>query len=368
MVSVQLERVSHGYRSIGGPQVAALKCLDFSVNSGECLAVIGPSGAGKSTLLRVIAGLERPLKGRVLLAGEEVIRIRPGQRGIALVVQDPPLYPSLSVLENLVMPLKRRGFGRGEAQERVEKELEQWRLADRHHALPKELSGGERQRAAVLRALLSKPKLLLLDEPFANLDPPLRYAIKRLLADWQQETGSTVVMVTHDPYDAAALGNRLAVMRQGKIIQVDSPDGIYHSPGNTFVAGFVGYPPINLIEGCLEFKGDRFVFVGSDGERLRIPLASHHHRLGERAVLLGVRPSGLSFTNEPGGDLGTFSGEFHRHERFGGRCFAEVRVGKLALVVAHDGEKVATLGSVCQLKVDSSKLLFFDVRNGERLQ
>lgn len=369
MVSVQVEQVSHDYRSSSGSRVPALESLDLSVGSGECLALIGPSGAGKSTLLRVMAGLERPVKGRVLLAGEEVLRVRPGKRGISLVVQDPPLYPSLSVWENLVMPLKRQGSGGGEARDRVEKESVRWRLADRLLALPRELSGGERQRVAVLRALLANPGLLLLDEPFANLDPPLRYEIKRLLSDWQQESGSTMVMVTHDPFDAAALGDRIGVMRQGRLIQIDSPDDIYHSPSNTFVAGFVGYPPINLIEGRLELEGDQCVFVGSDGGegRVRIPLAAHQDRLSEGAVILGVRPSGLGIANQQGGGEGLFSGEFYRGECFGDRCFAEIRVGNLALVVEHDVKLTATPGGVCQLSVDSSKILLFDAGNGERL-
>jgi multiple sugar transport system ATP-binding protein len=222
--------------------------VSLTAETGEFVVLLGPSGCGKSTLLRMIAGLEAPDEGAIRLAGADITRQEPRDRDIAMVFQSYALYPHMTVAENIGYPLRVRKVAREEVAQNVEtvaSRLGLGRLLGNH---PRQLSGGERQRVALARAIIRRPKAFLMDEPLSNLDARLRVEMRAELKHLQHELAIVTVYVTHDQAEAMTLAHRIAVMCEGKIQQFDTPANIYHRPANTFVAGFVGSPAMNLIE------------------------------------------------------------------------------------------------------------------------
>ena len=224
-----------------------LRGVDLTVGRGELLVVLGPSGAGKSTLLRVVAGLQPATAGRVVIAGRDVTRLRPGRRNVSMVFQSYALFPHLTVAENIAFGLIVRDTPTAVARERARQAAEAvgcGHLLDRR---PGQLSGGERQRVALARALVREPDVFLLDEPLSNLDLELRVETRAELKALHERVGATMVHVTHDQTEAMVLGDRIAVLREGRIEQVGTPDEIWRRPATTFVARFVGSPAMNLL-------------------------------------------------------------------------------------------------------------------------
>ena len=234
----------------------AVKFVSLTVQDGELLVVMGPSGCGKSTMLRLIAGLEEPTGGKVLLDGRDVTLTPPAQRDMAMVFQAYALYPHMTVAENLAVPLKMRHVARGERDTQVRAVAEQLRLTPLLDRRPKELSGGEQQRVALGRALIRRPKLFLLDEPLSNLDATLRAEVREEIRRLHADTGITMVYVTHDQQEAVALAQRLAVMRTGELLQLGTPDDLYASPATLDVARALGHPPVNVVTGTATTEGD----------------------------------------------------------------------------------------------------------------
>jgi spermidine/putrescine ABC transporter ATP-binding subunit len=222
-----------------GP-VVALAGVDLAVRRGELLTLLGPSGSGKTTLLKVIAGFEIPDEGEVFLDGRDVTFAAPAKRDIGMVFQNYALFPHMTIAENIAFPLQMRKLGKAEIRERVENALKMVDLADLGERLPKQLSGGQQQRAALARAVVFGPNLLLLDEPFGALDRMLREQMQLEVRRLQQKLGLTAVFVTHDQEEALIMSDRIAVMEQGRIAQLGTPQEIYHHPANRFVAGFMG--------------------------------------------------------------------------------------------------------------------------------
>ncbi len=228
--------------------VKAVDGVDLEIRDGEFLVLLGPSGSGKTTLMRLCAGLEKPTGGELIIDGEVVNDVPPRARGIAMVFQSYALYPHKTVFKNIAFPLTVEGLDKPEIREKVE-----WaagllgigRLLDR---MPSQISGGEKQRVAIARALVRKPKVLLMDEPLSNLDAKVRHTARVELKKFQQEIGVTTIYVTHDQSEAMGLGDRIAVMSEGRVRQIGAPEDIYHEPADTFVAGFIGNPPMNFIE------------------------------------------------------------------------------------------------------------------------
>ena len=241
---VELRNVSKSFPRPHGPSVRAVARLSLAVAAGELLALLGPSGCGKSTTLRLIAGLESPDEGEVALDGHVVNAVAPKDRDVAMVFQRDALFPHLTAFENLGFGLRLRGVARAETQQRVSALAATLGLQDCLSRRPGELSGGQRQRVALGRALLRQPQVLLLDEPFANLDAPLRRELRRELLRWHREQNLTVILVTHDQVEALALGQRVAVMRDGVIEQVATPADLRAKPATPFVAEFLDASPI----------------------------------------------------------------------------------------------------------------------------
>jgi multiple sugar transport system ATP-binding protein len=281
MAEIRLEQVSKHFS--GG--VVAVDAVDLEIEDGEFMVFVGPSGCGKTTLLRMIAGLEEVTAGRISIDGGDVTDLAPRKRDIAMVFQSYALYPHMSVRQNIGYGLKVRRTPKPEARKRVEEVAAMLGLTDMLDRKPAQLSGGQRQRVAMGRAIVREPKAFLMDEPLSNLDAKLRVGMRASLAQLHSRLGVTTVYVTHDQTEAMTLGQRVAVMRDGRILQVDTPQRLYHEPIDLFVAAFIGTPAMNLVEATID--GDEVV-VGP----YRIPLDSVRRPppgTPER-IVLGVRP------------------------------------------------------------------------------
>ena len=275
--------LSHITKLFAG-DVVAVDDVSLEIDDGEFVVLVGPSGCGKSTLLRMIAGLEEVTDGTIEIDGRDVTDLAPRHRDIAMVFQSYALYPHMSVRANLGYGLKARRTPKAEIKRRVDDVADLLGLTDLLDRRPAALSGGQRQRVAMGRAIVREPRAFLMDEPLSNLDAKLRVDMRASLAQLHDRLGVTTVYVTHDQVEAMTLGRRVAVMRAGKILQVDSPQRLYHQPRNLFVAAFIGSPTMNLVEA--EVDGDSLVFG-----QYRVPLpARRRPDLGSGRVVVGIRP------------------------------------------------------------------------------
>ena len=365
---VQVLQVSKSYQGKSG---LALEGVSLDIASGEMLTIVGPSGAGKSSLLRMIAGLDEPSQGHVLLDEKRVLSIPPAEREIFFLFQDALLYPGLSIFDNLALPLKRNGTSKSRIVESVQSSATRFQISDRLESYPEILSRGERQRVALARAILSDPKLLLLDEPLSALEPELRYKLKREIVDLRERKGTTIVSVTHDPFEAFTLGDRVAVIQDGRLQQVDVPDLVYRYPTNKFVAGFIGSPPMNFLSGKVvaSDKGLNFEVEDASGRTagLEIVLPQTWTHLLNRQLIVGIRPEhiGLVF-GEPHCER-SLDATIERIESFGDATFLTLRCFDLFLVARVRGERYSReMGSV-RLTIDSSNIVWFDGVSMDRI-
>jgi multiple sugar transport system ATP-binding protein len=257
--------------------VRAVDGIDLTVGEGEFLVLLGPSGCGKTTLMRMIAGLERPTHGDVLIDGTIVTDLPPRARNIAMVFQSYALYPHLTVAKNISFPLRARGIPKEEIRTKVEWAARLFGIERFLGRKPRQLSGGERQRVALARAVVREPVVFVLDEPLSNLDAKLRNSARDELKQFQRNLGTTTLYVTHDQAEAMGLGDRIAVLNDGKVMQVGTPQEIYGRPANTFVATFIGSPPMNLVEDggtWLGFRPEAFLprEVEGDADTVIMPV------------------------------------------------------------------------------------------------
>lgn len=245
MATVTFDNAS---RKFSGSDTPAVDCLNFTIEDGECVVLVGPSGCGKSTSLRMIAGLEPTTSGRILIDDKDMTKVRPRNRDVAMVFQSYALYPNMTVAQNMAFALENKKMPTAKIQERVLWAAKMLQLEDLLQRKPAALSGGQRQRVAMGRAIVRKPTVFCMDEPLSNLDAKLRVSMRSEIATLQRNLGVTTVYVTHDQTEAMTMGHRVAVLRDGKLQQIDTPETLYKNPVNTFVAGFIGSPAIALIE------------------------------------------------------------------------------------------------------------------------
>jgi multiple sugar transport system ATP-binding protein len=280
MAGIVLERVTKTFPN----GFAAVRDLSLTIEDGEFIVLVGASGCGKTTLLRLIAGLEEATAGRVSIDGKDVTDRPPRQRDVAMVFQSYALYPHMNVRQNLGYGLKVRRIPKKDAARRVEETAELLGLRDLLDRRPAQLSGGQRQRVAMGRAIVREPKAFLMDEPLSNLDAKLRVGMRASLSELHARLGVTTVYVTHDQVEAMTLGQRVAVMRDGRILQIDRPQKLYESPQDLFVAAFIGSPAMNLVDARIE--GNEVIFG-----QFRVPLDPDRRPSGQpKEVVLGIRP------------------------------------------------------------------------------
>ena len=307
MAQLLLDGVSKHFRAADDNCIDALRNISLSIDRGELLVLLGPSGSGKTTLLRILAGLERADEGKVVIDGKDAASIPPERRDLAMVFQNGALHPHLTARENISLGLKLRKLSRHEIEARVTAIADRLGLQILLDRLPRELSGGERQRVALARALVRQPRILLLDEPLSHADAPRRVQLRRELAELHAELGTTVIHVTHDQEEALALGDRVAVLREGTLQQVGTPRDLYDRPANVFVAGFLG-PGMNLLRGML-LNDEKGCFLclnlkpGNEPGNSMLPLAGQLREEWKshcgREVLLGVRPEKIRLEQSP---------------------------------------------------------------------
>jgi ABC-type sugar transport system ATPase subunit len=363
MASLTLKSLSLTYPN----GALALDGVDLAIEDGEFLTILGPSGCGKSSLLRLVAGLETPTAGAIQMDGEDVTRVEPKDRDVAMVFQGLALYPHMTVRENMAFGLSARRTPPDETERRVQEAAATLGLARYLGKRPRELSGGERQRVALGRALVRRPRVFLLDEPLSSLDAQLRQELREELARLHRITRTTSIYVTHDQKEALSLGDRVAVFERGRMRQVGTPETIYRDPRDLFVARFVGDPAINLIEGEVAANGTGVVFR-APGFALSLPgralgRAREHSRA--RAIL-GLRPEAAAIV-PPGASAATRATVL-RQEHLGGETLLHLRAEAGTIVLrSAPGGPLPAADEIIGVNPDPSRALLFDPDSGERI-
>ena len=351
MARVQLIEVG---KRFGDTVVVQPMSLDIA--NGEFLVLLGPSGCGKTTTMRMVAGLEDASEGEIRIGERRVNDLEPKDRDVAMVFQSYGLYPNMTVQENIEFPLKIRGLPEAQIGPAVALAARRVELTDYLQRRPKELSGGQRQRVALARAIVRQPAVFLMDEPLSNLDAKLRVSMRAHLKHLHHELGVTTIYVTHDQIEAMTLADRVVVMSRAQIQQIGSPEAIYNDPANLFVAGFIGTPPMNLVEGELQ----QGVFV-APGVRLQGFGQVTHSR-----VVLGVRAEDLSVATEAAD--GAVQGEVFSFELTGDATLTTVRAGAALIVSRSNKTFRAAMGSRLRLNADAARCFLFDAASQQRIR
>jgi multiple sugar transport system ATP-binding protein len=345
----------------------AVNKLSLEIGDGEFIVLVGPSGCGKTTSLRMLAGLEQVDEGDVLIDGRSVVHLAPRERDIAMVLQNFALYPHMNVADNLGFALRIAKLPKPEIKARVAEVAKILELEDYMDRKPAQLSGGQRQRVAMGRAIVRQPRVFLMDEPLSNLDAKLRVATRSEIASLQRRLGVTTVYVTHDQVEAMTMGDRVAVIKDGVLQQVDVPSVLYESPVNAFVAGFIGSPAMNLIEGTIGPDG---VTVGST----ILPLPRQFERaVGSGRVTVGVRPESVAL----GGEGKGIPAVVNLVEELGAEAYLYAQLEHTArrsalaaapdFIVRVDPKSAPRVGSRIELHVKRESMLLFDIESGARI-
>ena len=381
MARVKLEGVRKIYTE--GPQQVAVDRVDVDIRDGEFVVLVGPSGCGKSTTLRMIAGLESISAGTVTIGDRVVNDVPPKARDIAMVFQNYALYPHMSVRENLGFALKLRNMAATDIDQRVQSAATTLGLDQFLDRKPRQLSGGQRQRVALGRAIVRQPQVFLFDEPLSNLDAQMRVSMRREIARLHQELKVTMIYVTHDQVEAMTLGDRIVVMNRGHVMQIDTPINLYERPKNRFVAGFIGNPAMNFVEGVVreagrgKGEGGAFQTTGAttfvadgDGLELHLPtrVADSLAPARGKAVMLGIRPEDVSVVASPGITPATATARLDLVESLGNETFIYARAGRNDLTVRlSPPQPLPPIGSEIVLSFNLERAHFFDAVSGDRI-
>ncbi len=379
MAQVVIENLTKVFAGPDGREIRAVCDISFEIADKEFLVLVGPSGCGKTTTLRLIAGLEEATDGSISIDGQPMKNVPPRDRDIAMVFQNPALYPHKTVFENMAFGLKLRRFPKSEIDRRVRGAAEMLDLTACLNRMPQTLSGGQRQRVAVGRALVRRPKLFLFDEPLCNLDAPLRAELRTEIARMHGRLGTTFIYATHDQTEAMTLGDRIAVMNEGSIHQAAAPMALYRKPANQFVAGFIGSPPMNFFEGIIESKENRLYFRedagNSEAARSRIMLRLDEDTAGslavhaDRPVVLGIRPEHIADKSSLPGLSAEWAVEVlaERIEATGADTNVHLSGGSQSFVARLAGTANVTVNKRFALVFDMRKAHWFDVKTGKAL-
>lgn len=353
MVKVKLDNVSKFFG-----KVKAVVDLNLEIGDGEFVALLGPSGCGKTTTLLMVAGIYKPTKGRILFDDKDVTDLPPKDRNVGMVFQSYALYPHMTVYDNIAFPLKLKKVPKDEIDKKVKEVAKLLRIDNLLHRKPAQLSGGQQQRVALGRALVKEPDVLLLDEPLSNLDAKLRVLMRAELKRLQKELGITAIYVTHDQVEALSMADRIAVMNAGKLQQYAKPDELYNKPANLFVAGFIGSPPMNFVEGIVrEDKGEYYFDAGVFKYKLS-------KELGELIVskstdvIMGFRPehTKISLTKVPN----AIEGVIYVTEPLGRDLIVNIKIGELIIKALTVPDERYVPGKPIWVVLDEKKIHFFD--------
>ena len=356
-------RLEHVYKKYGG-KVTAVKDFNLETEDGEFVVFVGPSGCGKTTTLRMIAGLEDITEGKLFIGDRLVNDVPPKDRDIAMVFQNYALYPHMNVYENMAFGLRLRKVAKDEIDKRVKDAARIIKIDHLLQRKPRELSGGQRQRVAMGRAIVREPKVFLFDEPLSNLDAKLRVEMRAEISKLQRRLGVTTVYVTHDQVEAMTLGTRIVVMKDGEVLQVDSPLNLYDFPETKFVAGFIGSPSMNFIKARVVTEGENAFFTG-DGFKVRAnsTLAGNLRAYNGKEVWMGIRPEhfGLKGWTSIPEDNNLVRGKVEVVEPLGADTEIHADVVGSMVTAKVDGHAMVLPGDSVDLIVDTSKLHAFDV-------
>jgi len=346
--------------------VEAVKKIDLEIRDHEFMVFVGPSGCGKTTTLRMIAGLEEVTEGRIFIGEKLVNDVPPKDRNIAMVFQSYALYPHMSVYDNMAFGLKLRGTRKKEIDERVAQAAEILELTNLLDRLPKQLSGGQRQRVALGRAIVRNPQVFLMDEPLSNLDAKLRVQMRAELQKIHKRLQTTIIYVTHDQVEAMTLGQRIAVILNGELQQVDSPLVVYGKPVNRFVAGFIGSPPMNFIRGNLR-KTDGTYSFETESFKVEVPTDLNQYLVEykDKEVLFGIRPEDIwDVPSSAWIDRRcVLDAKVDFRELMGSETYLYVKVGRVPLVARVGALCDAAAGSKFTIVINLRKIHLFDPEN-----
>ncbi|MDD8016736.1 MAG: sn-glycerol-3-phosphate ABC transporter ATP-binding protein UgpC [Bacteroidota bacterium] len=354
MASVKLENIKKEYE--GG--VVAVKGVSVDVHDKEFIVLVGPSGCGKSTTLRMVAGLEDISEGTLTIDGKVMNDVPPKDRDIAMVFQNYALYPHMSVYENMAFGLKLRKFPKDEIDKRVHEAAKILSIEEYLDRKPKALSGGQRQRVAVGRAIVRKPKVFLFDEPLSNLDAKMRVQMRTEISKLHQRLDATMIYVTHDQTEAMTMGDRIVVMKDGNVMQIDTPLNLYNNPNNKFVAGFIGSPAMNFLDGSI--TADEGMCFTEKGSSLCIEIPKEKQKLLDtyrgKEIFLGVRPEHISIAVS---DHSKIKADIEVVEPMGNEIFVYFNTGASQNVARMVPSAVMT-GEKRNFTFDMTKAHFFD--------
>jgi multiple sugar transport system ATP-binding protein len=372
MAGVTLENLCKIYPGEKGSDITAVSNLNLEIKDREFVVFVGPSGCGKSTALRMIAGLEQISKGNVIIGGKRVNHLPAKDRDIAMVFQNFALYPHMTVYDNMAFGLKLRKYSRSEIRKRVEEAAAILGIENLLKRKPKALSGGQRQRVAVGRAIVRQPKVFLFDEPLSNLDAKLRVQMRSEITKLHQRLQATMIYVTHDQTEAMSMGERIVVMKDGMVQQIDEPLTLYDEPANLFVAGFLGSPSMNFLRGKLKDAPQGVLFKEEGGGTINCPI-THIPGLKSyvgKEVVLGIRPENISYVAGPSKQQGyRFQALVDFVEPMGAETYFYLQTGghmvicrSQASVDHHEAD-----GHRMQFEVDSDTLKVFDAETTNRI-
>ena len=362
MAGVVLKNVKKIYP--GG--VEAVKNVNLEIADKQFLVLVGPSGCGKSTILRMIAGLETITEGEIYIEDQMVNELPPKDRDIAMVFQNYALYPHMTVRKNLAFGLKLRKYPRDEIEQRVKEAAEILEIAQLLDRKPKALSGGQRQRVAVGRSIVRKPKVFLFDEPLSNLDAKLRVQMRTEISKLHQKLKTTMIYVTHDQTEAMTMGDRIVVLKDGVIRQIDDPLTLYRQPVDKFVAGFIGSPPMNFMEGEIRGREGRIYF---DEGSFQVGIADDHRdALGgylNRKITFGVRPEDIYLRENVGDDYpeSQLDARVQLIEPMGAEIYVYFETDRSSFIGRLHPRERLQVGQTLRLVFDMSKVHYFDTES-----
>jgi multiple sugar transport system ATP-binding protein len=346
-------------------EVQAVKNMDLEIEDKEFFVLLGPSGCGKSTALLCIAGLLKPDRGQIWFDDKLVtdpqrnVYLAPQQRGVAMVFQDYALYPHMTVFKNIAFPLEVRGTSKGEVEKRVGATAELLGISQLLDRKPKQLSGGQRQRVALGRAIVREPKIFLMDEPLANLDAKLRVYMRVELKKLHEKLGTTTVYVTHDQIEAMSLGDKVAVLKDGVLQQVATPGELYDAPKNTFVAGFIGSPPMNMLDGnVVERDGSLTIDLGVATFELPLRMQQKMKEIRLSEVILGFRPEHILLSGKY--QKNAIKAKVEIFESIGREIHVHLTVGEHAIVAVTTPTEDVKVGKTAWMVLDEGKIHLFD--------